>query len=168
MVKRILLFLSLIMCCLHAYAQRSLKLRNLWAEPEVHVLFEGYTLSFTIKDINKALMLLEGTGDHTFGTNSGLDSGRQYIVELYPGRVEYKNRLQAMMHADIAGFLLSAGHAEVRNPRHRKLDEIILDIQLPDAGEVSTIVRVFDPKNDKMLFWGKMNINMYNKDLGID
>lgn len=86
-------------------AQRTIKLHNLWVKPQVHVLFEGYTLSFTIKDINRTIEILNEIGDTTFGTTSGLDTLRHYPLELYPGlRLQYRNKLQPLMQRGVGCF----------------------------------------------------------------
>ena len=123
-------------------AQRTIQLRNLWTRPQVHVLFQGYSISFTIKDIDKALQLLAETGDTTYGTTCGLDTSGDYVVELFPGlKMEYRKPLQILMQKAVGAFLISAGHAYI----------------------------IFtDPNNDNMIFAGMMAADMYRKDLGID
>ncbi len=168
MKQRILLAVTLI-CCNTVFAQRTIKLNNLWAKPEVHVLFQGYTLSFTIKDVNKAVALLAETGDSSFGTSTQLDTSRSYDSELFPGvRTQYRYWLQPLIQNGVGSFLLLAGHAEIANPRHRKLSTIIADIQPVERDDSFARVNFYDPRNNHLLFSGRMNVDLYNRDLGID
>jgi hypothetical protein len=157
---------------LPSFAQRTIQMRNLWTRPQVHVLFQGYIVSFTIKDINRAMELLLETGDSTFGTTCGLDTAGNYIVELYPGlHQEYHNRTQALMQRGVGAFLLTAGHAYIENTalkKHKKIPAIIADIKpLLDGMDVTT-VKFYDPATSTLLFDGIIPAAMYNRDLGID
>ncbi len=168
-MKSISLFLPALILSYSTFAQHTVQIRNLWAKPQVHVLFEGYTISFTIKDINKSLLLLAGTGDSTYGVSSVLDTGRQYAVELYPGtRLAYRNDLQPLLQKGVGAFLLTAGHAEIKDEKRKVLKEVIVDVGTAPLGQNDVVVKVYDPKNNKLIFWGMMNQWMYNKDLGID
>ena len=90
------------------FAQRTVQMRTLWIEPQVHVVFGNYTVSFTIKDIDRALQLLAETGDTTYGISSGLDTNKNYNIELYPGtKTEYITKLEPMIQRGIGAFLLS-------------------------------------------------------------
>jgi hypothetical protein len=152
-----------------SFAQRSVQIRNLWAEPCVHVLFGGYTISFSIKDIDRALELLAETGNNTYGATSGLDTTRQYHLELYAGyRTEYHNRLQPMLQLAVGAFLLTKGRAVIRNPKHKKLKSIIVDIQPLEEGEHETDVKFYDPVTGKLIFNGRLPETIKNADLGID
>jgi hypothetical protein len=151
------------------FAQRTVQLRNLWARPQVHVLFGDYTVSFTIKDINKALTLLSQTGDHTFATSCNLDTGGNYIIELYPGlRMEYHNSLEPILQKGVGAYLLLCGHAVVQNRKHKKLKAVVSDIQPLIEGVDLTDIKFYDPKTNKLLFSGNMAADMYYKDIGID
>lgn len=151
-----------------AFAQRPVQMRNLWAKPRVHVLFQGYTISYTVKDINKALALLVGTGVSAYGNTSKLDTGKDYFIELFPSLdMEYHNALQPLIQNGVGAFLLTAGHALVENKKHKICKEIIEDIST-DRNTDNALITFYDPKTKKMIFFGKMNVNMYNKDLGID
>ena len=168
-MKSIVLLLATFFLSVSAFAQHTVKIRNLWAKPQVHIYFEQYTVSFTIKDINRALVLLAETGDSTtYGLNAHLDEHKEYYIDLFRGNTEYHNNLQPMMQHDIAAFLLTAGHAVIKRKRHRPLKEIIVDVSIPSVGENDVLVRVFDPKNNKTVFQGRMKVDMYNKDLGIE
>lgn len=146
--------------------QRPVKLNNLWATPEVHVLFAGYKLSFTIKNMNRTLELMNQIGDNTWGTQTELDTLREYTIELYGSHPQYRNRLQTMMQHCIATFLLSAGQAEVRYKR-RRLRTVLMDIQPigPDGNTVRILF--YDPKNNHMLYSGTMPVGMYKQDIGL-
>lgn len=168
-MKSIISLLAALIFANSLFAQRTINMRNLWAKPEVHVLFQGYTLSFTIKDIDKALSLLVGTGDTTFGTSSRLVPGQKYSVELFPGsKTQYRNALQYLLQNQVATFLLTAAKAEVRNPRNKKVPEIIMDIQPTTDGVNEMYILFYDPRNNKLLYSGKMSPDMYKKDLGLD
>src|SRR5262249_52779406 len=107
------------------------------------------------------------TGDLTYGDSSGLDTAKDYIVELYPGlEHQYRSRLQPMMQQAIGAFLLLAGHAVIESPRHKKLTAITADIKTDETDEAYVVF--YDPRNHTLLFSGRMPVDMYNKDLGID
>lgn len=155
-----------LLVCASAFGQRPIKLNRLWTKPQVHVLFGGYKLSFTIKNINRTYELLNEVGDSTWGRTSGLDTAKQYTVELYASHLEYKNRLQVVMQHAVGTFLLSAGQAQVRYKR-RRLKSILMDIQ-PVAPDGNTVrILFYDPKNNKMIFSGDMPVDMYRQDIGI-
>ena len=163
-----LLFMALVLSG-HVFAQRTIRLRSMWERPQVHVLFEGYVVSFTIKDIDKALVLLYETGDHTYGKTCGLDTSGDYLIELYPGlKMEYINPLQPLMQKGVGAFLLSSGHAFVQNKKKRQLKTIVTDIEPIVGGQQQTVIKFYDPKNGKILFSGVMAADMYTKDIGLD
>ncbi len=163
-----LLTLSLAMSAV-LFAQRTVKLHNLWAKPQVHVLFEGYTLSFKIKDINRTIEILNEIGDTTYGITSGLDTLRQYPLELYSGlKLQYRNALQPLMQRGVACFLLLSGQAHIVNIRKKKLKEIVANILPVKGDDELAYVNFYDPINNKLLFSGCMPIGLYNRDLGID
>ncbi|MBX2905033.1 MAG: hypothetical protein KF744_03290 [Taibaiella sp.] len=167
---RLLLLIFLVLIS-HATcsAQRTVKLCNLWAEPQVHVKFGDYYLSFKIKDIDKALSLMTITGDSSFGRTSHLDESSEYSLVLYPGLdLEYHDRLQPLMQKGVGVFLLLAGHAEIKKGKRKVLHEIIADMSPTRNDSKYTYVNFFDPKTNAMLFSGRMNVAMYNQDLGID
>ena len=169
MMKRILLFFTVLLISHSLLAQRTIQMRNIWTKPQVHVLFEGYTLSFTIKDINKAVALLAGCGDTSFGFTSGLDTAKEYFCELYSGtKMEYRRSLQNLLQNGVGAFLLTAGHAYIENPKHKQLQSIIADINAFPPGVDDAFIIFYDPRNNNRLFTGRMNVKMYNKDLGID
>ena len=168
-MKFLSLFLSAFTLSFSSFAQHPIQMSNLWMKPQVHVLFNGYTVSFTIKDINKALALLAETGDTIYGTTSGLDTAGNYFVELYPGlHQEYINKLQPLLQKGVGTFLLTARHAYIENSRHKKVSVILSDIQPLIEGEDITTVKFYDPENNKLIFEGVLDAAMYNKDLGID
>jgi hypothetical protein len=168
-MKRLLVFFVLLFLTYPVFAQRNIQMRNIWTRPQVHVLFEGYTLSFTIKDINRALVLLAETGDTSFGRTSGLDTAKDHFCELYAGtRMEYRNSLQNLMQNGVGAFLLMAGHAYIENPKHKHMQQIIADIKVFPRGIRHAFIIFTDPRNGKRVFTGRMAANMYNKDLGIE
>ena len=168
-MKRVTLVLLTLLLSCSAFGQRTVPLRNLWTRPQVHVWFEGYKLSFSIKDIDRALELLAETGDTTYGLTSGLDTASNYTVELMSGtKMEYRNDLQHMLQNNIGTFLLTAGHAEIMNARHKRLTDIIMDIQPLHDGDDMAYIVFYDPKSKKILFTGRMAADMYKKDLGIE
>ena len=151
------------------YAQRTIKMNTLWTEPKVHVLFQGYTVSFTIKDINRSLELLAESGDSTYLCLFNLDTTRKYLLELYPGyRQEYRNTMQPLMQKGVGAFLLLAGHALIENQKGKKIAIITADIQPLIEGTDYVTVLFYDPKTRELLFSGQMLADMYNKDLGIE
>jgi len=168
-MKRILLLFALFIVAYTAHAQRDIQMRNMWSRPRVHVLFEGYTISFTIRDVDRALRLLCETGDSTFGCTSGLDTGKDYKVELFSGvRMEYRNRLQNIMQNGVGAFLLMAGHAYIETPKRKQMQQVIADIKQFPGGVSNAFIIFTDPKNGKRVFTGRMSADMYNRDLGID
>ena len=150
------------------FSQRTVRLCNLWEEPQVHVKFGDYYLSFKIKDINKALELMAKTGDSSFGATSHLKESGRYSLVLYPGLdMEYRDRLQPLMQKGVGVFLLLAGHAEVRRGKRKVLHEIIADVRPVRNDAIYAYVNFFDPKTKAIIFSGRMNVAMYNQDLGI-
>ncbi len=168
-MKRLSLLLLAFILSFTSFAQRAIQMRNIWTRPQVHVLFQGYILSFTIKDINRAMELLQETGDTTFGKSCGLDTAGNYVLEFFPGfHQEYHSKLQRLMQAGVGAFLLSNGLACIENAKHKKVPAIITDmVPLMDGVEI-TAVKFYDPKTKTMLFDGLLEAGMYNKDMGID
>jgi hypothetical protein len=168
-VKNILLILLIFTCSCPAFAQREVLIKNLWARPQVHVLFEGYSVSFTIKDINKALSLLAGTGDTTYGTVCALDTSGNYYAELYSGtKQQYHNSLQPLLQNGVGVFLLSKGHGYIVDKKHNIISKMTMDIVPPLGEETVTYVTFYDPKTGARIFAGKMDMGMINMDLGIE
>lgn len=168
-MNRLLFFFAVFILPFCVQAQKTVAIRNLWAKPEVHVLYQGYTVSFTIRDINRALELLSQNGIATYGSSSGLDTLKEHSLELYPGyRQEYRNVLQPMLQLGVGAFLLANGRAEVRDSRHKKLKSITMDILPFIEGEHVTDIKFFDPGSGKQLFNGRIAESMLHADLGID
>ncbi|MES2701846.1 MAG: hypothetical protein V4649_04360 [Bacteroidota bacterium] len=142
----------------------------MWDHPQVHVLFNGYTLSFTIKDINKALSLLAETGDSTYGTSCGLDSATDFVCEIINASgMEYTSRLQQMLHREVVSYLLLSRRGHIQDRRHKHIKEIIADKQVLQAGDLDILyIKFYDPRNNKLLFFGSMRTDMYYKDMGLD
>jgi len=63
---------------------------------------------------------------------------------------------------------MAAGKVDVRAGRRKKLTDLNVDIESLGPDKDFFAVTIRDPKNDKMVFWGKMKTSLYNKDLGID
>ena len=168
-MRRAVLLLFAFIISTQSFAQHTIRMRTLWTPPQVHVLFSGYTISFTIKDINKALTLLAQTGDTTYGRSSGLDTAADYSIELYPGTgMQYRNRLGPLIQNGVGAFLISSGHAFIQNKKHKPVKAVLMDIQTLERGVDDAYILFYDPKNNNMLFSGKMAANMYHKDLGIN
>lgn len=168
-MKSLGFFLLLLFISCPTFAQKTTTLRNLWARPQVHVLFRGYTISFSLRDINRALELLTETGDYTYGTKCILDTGGNYAIELFEGtKTEYKNPLQPLIQNGVGAFLLTGGHAQIENTKHKQLTMVEVEIEGADNGENFAFIHVYDPKTKTLIFSGKMAVNMYNKDMGID
>ena len=168
-MKSISLLLFAFILSTTAFAQRTIQLRNLWIRPQVHVLFQGYSISFTIKDIDKALQLLAETGDTTYGTSCGLDTAGDYVVELFPGlKMEYQKPLQIILQKAVGAFLISSGHAYIESPRHKIVRSVVSDIKPLPAGADAAYVMFSDPNNENVIFTGIMPADIYNKDLGIE
>ena len=168
-MKYLSLLLLAITLSFYSFAQRNIQMGNLWTRPQVHVLFQGYTVSFTIKDINRAMELLLETGDSTFGSSCGLDTAGNYLVELYPGlHQEYHNKQQIIMQKGVGAFLLNAGHAYIENARHKTVKVILTDMKPLMPGVGVTAVKFYDPANNILLFDGMLPAEMFHKDLGID
>src|SRR4051812_41385820 len=97
-MKRIFLLFTFFISSFCSFAQRSVQIKNLWAEPQVHVLFGDYKISFTIRDINRALQLMAAAGDSTYGISCRLDSTKEYTVELFAGyRTQYHTSIQPIL-----------------------------------------------------------------------
>ncbi len=150
-------------------AQRTINLRNMWTVPKVKVLFQGYTLLFSVKDIDKTLGFLAEGGDTSFGTSSNLDTSQYYSCELYANHhLQYRNNLQPLLQNGVGAFLLLSGHAAVFNKKHKRIMKVTANISEAGYNEPYVLVTFYDPKNQKILFFGKMRTDIYNRDLGIE
>ncbi len=168
-MKGIVLFVFVFILSIPAFGQRTIPMRNIWTRPQVYVMFQGYTVAFTIKDIDKALQLLYDTGDTTFGTSCGLDTTGTYTIDLFPGlKMEYRSRLQFILQRAVGAFLLTSGRAYIENPKHKPVREVICDLKPLPQGADAAYVIFTDPRTDNMLFAGAMAADMYKKDLGLD
>ena len=144
-------------------------LRNLWTRPQVVVTFNGYTVMFTIRDIDRALELMNEIGEYKYGTKSGLDTSKTYPIDLYEGtKSVYTNDIQPLLKDGVGPFLISIGHANVLNPKHKPLKTIDVDIEGSEFSAEFVFINAYDPQTHKLLFSGKMKTAMYNKDMGID
>ena len=168
-MKRFAILITALILPFYCFSQHAVQLQNLWQEPQVHVLFQGYTVSFTIRDINRALELLAETGDSTYGITSKLDTAKQYAIELYPGfNTDYHNPLQPLLQKGVGTFLLSIGHAVIENHKHKKLKAVMVDLDKPVGIENVLDTKFYDPDTGKLLFSGQMAGELYGKDMGID
>ena len=168
-MKRFTLLCAFFIVAAHSFAQKNVELKNLWTDPQVHVLFLGYDLSFSVKDIDRALQLLNERGINKYGATSGLDTLKQYHLELFDGyRQEYHNALQTTMQLGVGAFLLTKGRAVIKNPGHKKLKAITIDIMPFVPGEYTTTLKCYDPKTNRLIFSGQLHKSMLNADLGID
>lgn len=168
-MKSVYLLLLVFILTYPSFAQRNVSMKNLWTKPQVHVLFEGYIISFTIKDIDRALSLLAETGDTSYGLSCGLDTTKNYSVELYSGNhMEYHNMLQLLLQNGIGVFLLLSGHAYIESSKNKKVQEVTMNILPPTGNEPEVYVLFYDPDTGARIFTGKMTTAMYGKDMGID
>jgi len=169
MLKSLFYILALISLSLQGVAQQQINMRNLWVRPQVHVSFGDYTLSYTIKDINKALSFLNDLDKALYGSTSNLDTNKDYWVELFPGtRTDYRYRLQPMIQNGVGAYLLLCGHAEIQYKKHKKVKTLEAHLSHVTETEGSIFITFYDPRTKKMVFEGKMENALYNKDLGID
>ena len=168
-MKKYVFFLLAMVLSTTLYAQHITKIRNLWTRPQVHVFFEGYRVSFAIRDINKALALLRQTGDSTQISVCKLDTAGDYNYGLMPGtHTEYRDAMEPFLQDLIGPFLLTAGRAVVERGKNKFLKEIIVDVQSTGIGGETVFVEFFDPANKKRIFSGMMPRVLYGMDLGID
>jgi hypothetical protein len=154
-----------------APAQQIIQLRTLWTKPEVKLIFRDYNIYFRIRDINKAMQFLSEPDKKIYGTTSGLDTNKVYIVELESGNnVQYLNDLQPLLQNAVGSYLLMSGHAAVETKRHKKIHKI--EVRIGPANDYDGFFRVpvniYDPKSGKMIFSGLMDDDMYKKDIGFD
>ena len=151
------------------FAQRDIAIRQLWIRPQISVTFNGYQLLFTIRDINRAIELLNEGNDYTYGTKCDLDTSKSYSLELYNDlHTEYKSDLQPLLQNGVGAFLLSKGLAVIYNQKHKKLKNILMEIEDSENGESTVYLHFFDPKKHQLLFTGKVSMDLYGKDMGID
>jgi len=168
-MKKLSLLLTLLIMGAVALAQRPVQMSNLWTRPQVHVLFQGYVVSFAIRDIDRALQLLEESGDSTYGSSCKLDTAGNYVVELFPGfRQEYKSRMQPLMQRGVGAFLMLAGRAYIEDRHHHPVTTVTADIAPFMEGVEQTNCCFYDPATNIKLFEGKFALGMQNRDLGID
>ncbi len=151
--------------------QQTIQLKTLWTKPEVKLVFRDYNIYFRIKDINKAMHFLSEADKKVYGTTSGLDTNKIYVVELESGiNVQYLNDLQPLLQNAVGSYLLMSGHAAVETKRRKKIHKI--EVRVGPANDYDGFFRVpvtmYDPKTGKMIFSGQMDDDMYKKDIGFD
>ena len=168
-MKSITVFLFAVLLSATSYSQKTTVLKNLWTRPQVHVLFNGYTISFAIRDINRTLLLLNETGDFSYGTQCNLDTAGNYYIELYDGtKTEYKSPIQPLIQNAVGCFLFTKGKAVVKNPKNKQLSMVEVESVEVNNSENFAFIHVFDPKTHKLIFSGKMAVGLFNMDMGID
>lgn len=154
------------------FAQKEIKIRNLWIRPQVHVKFNEYTLSFSIRDINRALELLNEMDVYDYGTHIDLDTTGNYQIELLDdNHTQYKDALQPLIQNGVGVFLLTKGLTVVKNSTQKRahpLKTILMDYEDIAEGSDVVFMHFYDPATHKLLFSGKMKVDLYNKDMGID
>jgi len=165
-------FLLLLLClAFHLKAQKTVQLRTLWTKPEVQLIFGDYKVYYRIKDINKAMSFLSETDKELYGTTSGLDTSKTYVVELIRGRdMQYLNPLQPLLQNAVGAYLLLSGHARVTDKKGHILNR--LEVNTGPSTDMNGFFRLpisfHDPKNGKTVFMGVMDNDMYRKDIGFD
>ncbi len=168
-MKKAVLLVGLMLVAAHGFSQKTIPIRNLWTRAQVHILFKEYKLSFSVRDLDRAIELANGIGEFTYGVKSGLDTAKDHTIELLNDlHTEYRMELEPMMQNCIGTFLLTKGLVVVENAKHKKLKAILMDYEDADTGETDIYIHFYDPTNHHLIFSGKMPINMYNQDMGID
>jgi hypothetical protein len=165
-------FLLLLLCLSCSLkAQKIVKLRTLWTKPEVELIFGDYKVYYRIKDINKAMAFLSDADKELYGNTSGLDSTKNYVVELIRGSdMQYLNPLQPLLQNAVGAYLLLSGHARVIDKKGRDIK--VLEINTGPSTDMNGFFRLpisfHDPKNGKTVFMGVMDNEMYRKDIGFN
>ncbi|MBA3827925.1 MAG: hypothetical protein H0X33_03225 [Taibaiella sp.] len=166
MRKRIT-FLFLVIFSFTARAQHTIHLVHMWQKPQVHLVYKGFHLFFTIKDINTTLQYLHRIDATLYpDSTSGLDENKLYGVELVEGRdMEYMNRLQPIMQKEAGAFMLMRGHAYIETQRHKRVKVIISEAGPAEDHNRNTfaLIHFFDTKTGKELFAGMMNLALQSK-----
>jgi hypothetical protein len=165
------ILLFLLCLCLILQAQKPVTLRTLATDPEVTLLFGNYKIMFRIKDINKAMTFLPDAEKGLYGESSGLDTNKQYVVELVRGKdMQYRNALQPLLQNAVGAYLLLSGHARVVNRWGMQIKNIeYLTDQAEDMNGFYIVPITFrDAKTGKTIFIGQMDKDMYRMDLGFD
>jgi len=170
-MKSVCTFFLLLMLSFPVAAQQTIHLRTLWTKPEIKLFFRDYIIYFRIKDINKAMQFLPDEDKKIYGTTSGLDTNKIYVVELEQGiNVEYMNDIQPLLQKAVGAYLLFSGHAAVETKKHKKVKTIEVNVGPAQDydGFFRVPVTIYDPKTGKMIFSGLMDSDMYKKDIGFD
>jgi len=170
-MKRVLSLLTLIVLTLPAFAQQTVTLKKLWSRPQVRLIFGEYNLYFTIKDIDKAMGFLPDLEKEMYGDSSGLDTNMRYVTELRPGpNMEYRNDLQPLLQNAVGAFLLISGHAIIETNNGRRIKNV--EVHIGEARDVNGFymvpVTIYEPGTQSIIFSGKMDTELYRKDLGVD
>jgi hypothetical protein len=164
-----LIILSSVFTAFACRAQKEIVLRNLYTYPQIHVAFNGFTVSFAIRDVNRTMQLIAEFVDTTADTTSHLDTSRMYHLELFNDtKTEYTIALQDLMQNSVGGFLLLKGKAQVADRKKRKVRAISVNLEESENGEPVSQIKCYDVKNKTLLFAGKIPNSLINQDLGID
>lgn len=169
MIRSIIVFLTIQLSALITHAQHNIHLRNLWVEPNIHIFFQGYTVSFALKDVNKAMYMQHfELGDVQLPTQCDLDSNKHHYFELFSSpNILYRNAMQEYLHVAIGCYLLGIGKAHILNPKKKLVPDIIEDVD-PNENSPFLYIKYYDAKTHSLLFSGRMLRGMYHKDIGID
>jgi len=166
-----LFFTTCILLCMvqNAWCQKLVTMRNLWVKPEVHITFGDYTVAFTVHDINKSLKFLHEEGNIWGDSTYQLDTGKQYYAEIMAGlKMEYQFTVQAVLQNAVGAYLLSIGRAEVKDKKGVTLKTIVADVTYAENGEDVHFASFYSPKNNQLLFQGRLPATLRNRDIGID
>jgi len=160
--KACFLLLVIISTASLCVAQQKIKLVKMWHKTQMHVIFHEYHLFFSIRDIDQTMRYLYESDPKTYDSTSGLDTNQLYQTELEARDMEYHNKLQPLMQKDVGVFLLLRGHAYIEDSRHKKVKNIIAHIgeAIDINGNFFVPVNFFDPKTNKLLFAGVMNVSI--------
>jgi len=169
-MKTLLPVILSVMLSFSSYAQKTITMRGMWTRPGVKVVFGDYNIFFTIHDINKAMQFLPDNEKVIFGTTSGLDTGRVYIIELLKADMEYRNSLQRLVQRGVGAFLLMSGRAAIEKKNGKKIHTIEADAGpvIDQNGSNMLSVDFYDPGTHRMIFSGWMDAALYKRDIGFD
>jgi len=105
----------------------------------------------------------------TVFTKCTLDTSGNYFIELFDvSKPEYKTLIEPLIQNGVGSFLLTVGKAVIEDPKHKIMPNVELSIEGGEFSSEYYQIQVFDPKTKKLIYSGRMNTAMYNKDMGID
>lgn len=169
-MRKIFLSALLILFFTAAYGQPKIKMRAMRSRPQVHVKFGEYIVSFSITDIDKAMTFFPENEKVIYGTKCGLDSSLSYNLQLLPGRhMEYRNKLEPLLQNGVGCFLLMGGRALVSRDG-KTVKEIYAKVgpEMDLNGTYAVPISFYDSRNDKLMFSGMLDSELYKKDIGFD